>query len=206
MLLKLCNEETEEELLELMNSAESAAQPVVLYEVCSVSPGFVNGVAVHSTLVEEKLSRLNRSFPYIATCGRELEQWSGCFTDDFLLGYWAEEIKKKFLQQVVSEFAEYIRRCYQTRGYLSALNPGSLPDWPISGQQELFAMLGGREKVEFDIGVSYSDSFLMYPTKSHSGILFESGTYYENCQHCPIEKCPNRRASYQDKERSACIC
>ena len=65
-------------------------------------------------------------------------------------------------------------------------------------QKELFEILGGPEFVRDAIGVTYSDSWLMTPTKSMSGILFESETVYENCQHCPLERCPNRRAKRID--------
>jgi hypothetical protein len=34
----------------------------------------------------------------------------------------------------------------------------------------------------------------MFPTKTISGVAFESEAFYENCQYCPLEKCPNRRA------------
>jgi hypothetical protein len=34
----------------------------------------------------------------------------------------------------------------------------------------------------------------MLPSKSSSGIAFESEVFYENCQFCPLENCPNRRA------------
>jgi hypothetical protein len=36
----------------------------------------------------------------------------------------------------------------------------------------------------------------MLPTKSVSGIFFPTETSYENCQLCPRENCPNRRAEY----------
>ena len=78
--------------------------------------------------------------------------------------------------------------------HLPSLNPGSIAAWPISGQAELFAILGGREFVETQTGVIYTPSYLMLPSKSVSGIAFESETFYENCQYCPIDNCPGRRA------------
>ena len=76
---------------------------------------------------------------------------------------------------------------------ISSLNPGSLKEWPITGQVPLFELLGG---VTEDIGVVLSDSLLMSPVKSVSGIMFQSEEAYENCQLCPRENCPGRRAPY----------
>ena len=154
----------------------------------------INGVDTHSQLVAEKLSGRSRCFPYIVTCGSALEEWSKKYAGDFLLGFWADEIKKKFLIQGFAAFKEHLQQCYRTVGHLSALNPGSLPSWPISGQEALFAILGGREFVQQVIGVTYSDTFLMHPSKTMSGICFESEVAYENCQHCPLTDCPGRRA------------
>ena len=72
------------------------------------------------------------------------------------------------------------------------MNPGSLPDWPISQQRPLFDLVGKAA----EIGVHLTDSYLMRPLKSVSGILFATDVTYENCQLCPVERCPNRRAPY----------
>lgn len=198
-LLALANEELEEELIDLMDEADRIAKPVALFAVCPVEAGgIVNGVTVGSTLVEEKLQGKGRAIPYIATCGRELEAWSEQYRGDYLCEFWADEIKKRFLMQGYVSLREYLKETYRVSGHMAALNPGSLPGWPISGQKELFRILGGPEYVRDTIGVTYSDSFLMTPTKSISGILFESETFYENCQHCPLERCPNRRAKRID--------
>lgn len=194
-LLKLANEELEEELLEMMDGADRIARPAALFGVCPVDEtAAVSGFSLASELVVEKLSGKSRCFPYIATCGPELEKWSEKYSGDFLAEFWADEIKKKFLYHITQELLRHLKAHYHTSGHLAALNPGSLPQWPVSGQQELFAILGGRVFVEKAIGVTYSDSFLMLPSKTVSGIAFESEVFYENCQHCPLTRCPNRRA------------
>lgn len=194
-LLAMTNEDTEEELLELMEEADRFAEPLVWFGVCPVEgEGLVNGVSTGSQLVEERLKEKRRAFPYIATCGPMLEKWAETYQHDYLLGFWADEIKKKFLNQVAVAFRAHLKEHYRTAGHLAALNPGSLKGWPISGQEALFQMLGGPDFVRETIGVTYSDSYLMFPTKTISGVAFESETFFENCQYCPLEKCPNRRA------------
>ena len=193
-LLALANEETEEELLDLLEEADAVADPLALFCVCPVEDGKVNGVETGSPLVRERHCGKVRAFPYIVTCGPKLEEWSKGYEQDYLLGFWADEIKKRFLGIAAAAFREHIKTTYHTAGHLAALNPGSLAGWPISGQEALFDMLGGPDFVRETIGVTYSDSFLMFPTKTISGVAFESEAFYENCQYCPLEKCPNRRA------------
>lgn len=204
-LLKLAkeDEDLEEELTELMDEADSIARPVVLFGVCAVEgTGKVGGVETGSALVAEKLAGKGRAFPYIVTCGAELEEWSRKYRGDFLAEFWADEIKKQFLSIAYTALRSHLQESYRTSGHLAALNPGSLPGWPISGQRELFAILGGPDFVRDTIGVTCSDSWLMTPTKSMSGIAFESEVFYENCQHCPLTRCPNRRANQIDRSES----
>ena len=69
-----------------------------------------------------------------------------------------------------------------------------LPQWPIEGQRELFRILGDTEGT---VGVRLTDSCLMLPSKSVSGILFQDHTGHVNCALCPRENCPNRRVPFR---------
>lgn len=201
-LLKLGNEDTQEEILDLAAEAEKIACPKALYTVCSVEAAGdfvqVNGVNMESALVTEKLKGKNRCFPYIVTCGTELNAWAEQYAADPLAEYWAEEIKLLYLQKIMKQLFPYLKETYRTGGHFTALNPGSLESWPISGEQELFDILGGAEYVKRQIGVAYTESFLMIPNKSASGIGFESEVFFENCMRCPLTGCPNRRASCKE--------
>jgi hypothetical protein len=44
--------------------------------------------------------------------------------------------------------------------------------------------------------VTLTDSFLMVPTKSVSGIVFPTEVSFESCRLCPRSDCPGRRAKY----------
>ena len=201
-LLKFANEDTEEEMLDLLAEAEAIAEPLALFGVCAAEEATndavcVNGVTIPSALAAEKLGGKYRCFPNIITCGPALEKWSEQYSGDFLYEFWADEIKKRYLGKVMLAFRDHLKAQYHIAGHMASLNPGSLAAWPISGQQELFAILGGRDFVSETIGVTYNESFLMIPSKTGSGIVFESEVAYENCQHCPMKECPNRRAPYQ---------
>jgi hypothetical protein len=44
--------------------------------------------------------------------------------------------------------------------------------------------------------VELTDSFLMIPNKTVSGIYFPTERDFRTCQVCHREKCPNRRAPF----------
>jgi hypothetical protein len=75
------------------------------------------------------------------------------------------------------------------------MNPGSLKDWPISGQRVLFKLLGNPEN---SIGVQLLDSMLMIPNQTVSGIRFESESDFSSCELCPRENCSHRRVPYNE--------
>lgn len=75
------------------------------------------------------------------------------------------------------------------------MSPGSLEDWPVSQQSALFSLLGDTQHA---IGVQLTESCLMVPTKSVSGIRFPMEDSFESCQLCPREDCPGRRAPYDE--------
>ncbi len=155
----------------------------------------IDGVRIDCALMAENLRGVFRVFPYVCTCGRELEEWSRALHDP-LLQYWADAIKLFYVGAAQRYLFRYIREHYLPSGYLSHMNPGSLPEWPLSQQKILFSILGDAADA---IGVELTDSCLMTPTKSTSGILFSSNTHYENCRLCPMPNCPGRRAPYSEK-------
>jgi len=62
-------------------------------------------------------------------------------------------------------------------------------------QRKLFALLGDPVK---EVGVELTESCLMIPVKSVSGIWFPAKIDFENCQLCSRENCPGRRAPYDE--------
>jgi cobalamin-dependent methionine synthase I len=109
-----------------------------------------------------------------------------------LQGFWAEAIKESALFCAARALDEDLQQRYRL-GRVAAMNPGSLNDWPIQQQRVLFGLMG---KLSGQVGVCLTDSMLMIPTKSVSGIHFPTEVSFASCQLCPRENCPNRRASY----------
>jgi hypothetical protein len=81
------------------------------------------------------------------------------------------------------------------------MSPGSgdADTWPIQQQADLFALLGGIDEVRKQSGVELTDSFLMIPNKTVSGIQFPTETDFRSCQVCHREGCPSRSAPFDAK-------
>lgn len=183
-------------LKEMIEQAEKIGRPKVLYTLASIDSkpedGVVlNGIKLSSHIMRVNFADINRVFPYVLTCGEELVEWAAGL-EDMLEQYWADIIMEQALAAALNYFYNHLKEEYGLAKFKS-MNPGSLEDWPISQQKQLFQLLGN---VQRSIGVELTDSFLMLPMKSTSGIVFQTESSYENCQLCPREVCPNRRAKY----------
>jgi hypothetical protein len=151
----------------------------------------VGAVTFESPLLSEKVGGAKKVFPYIITVGSELEQ-AAAAQDDLLKQYYLEEIANIALEQAAAWLAGHLEARYGVTG-LSNLSPGSLVDWPIIEQTKLFSIFGDTERL---IGVRLTESMLMIPRKSISGILFPSEEGFVACQLCDRENCQGRKAPY----------
>lgn len=185
-----------EEARRLAREAGTAARPKGVYTLANVElidehTVALDGVRFESRVLRVNLDGLYRAFPFVATCGMELEEWSHG-AGDLLERFWAGAIKEMALRTAVEAVERHLAASYHP-GERAMMNPGSLEDWPLTQQRPLFSLFGGACA---QIGVSLSESFLMSPIKSISGIWFETSKGFRNCQLCPREQCPNRRAPY----------
>jgi hypothetical protein len=183
-------------LEQLVRQAEAIARPKALCGVAYIEERaedrvVVDGVQFSSRVLAVNLSPVNRVFPYLATCGTELEEWARGF-DDLLDRYWVEAIQQAAMRIAFTSVERYLESAYGVSG-TSRMGPGSLEDWPIQEQVALFRLLGDTEG---QVGVRLTESCLMLPTKSVSGIRFMASGTWENCMFCPRPICPNRRAAY----------
>lgn len=188
---------------QMMAEAEKISNPRAVCGIAEITGRSEQWIDIEGTritwpLVIHNLENTRRVFPHVATCGTELEVWSQRFSDP-LEQYWADQIKLFFLGQIRSHMTAQIRQRYFPVGHMSAMNPGSLAEWPLSQQAVLFEIVGN---VTQELGVGLTDSFLMLPSKSVSGFFFSSKESYENCQFCPILSCPGRRAPYRGESGS----
>ncbi|MBE3118937.1 MAG: vitamin B12 dependent methionine synthase [Candidatus Atribacteria bacterium] len=188
---------------ELIALAQGLIRPRAVYEVAytgAKGKGTVDvaGVTFHSPILRKNLDGANKVFPYIITVGPELER-AASTQGDLLKQYYLEEMANMALESAAGWLGGQLEARYGVTG-LANMSPGSLEDWPITEQTKLFSIFGDTEKA---VGVRLTDSMLMLPRKSISGILFPSEEGFVACQLCERERCPGRKAAYlKTKEAS----
>ncbi len=185
-----------QDLSALAHEAEALARPKACYRLAYIDAKgedhvVVDGVTLSSRVLRVNLEEVHRLFAEVATCGTEVDAWAHGL-QDILWQYWAEAIKEALLRQAIKALREDEEAAYGVRR-TSTMAPGSLADWPIREQRPLFRLLGD---VEGAIGVRLSESMLMSPNKSTSGVRFETETDFVSCALCPRDVCPGRRAPY----------
>ncbi len=155
---------------------------------------FVAGQRFESRILRVNLHYSGKAVLFVATCGTQLEQWAESY-EDMLLRWVAEELCEEALRTGVAALDQAVNPLLEGKHRIS-MNPGSLEDWPISEQKPLFSLFGDVERF---IGVKLTDTFLMLPLKSVSGMFFQTEVKFQSCQLCPRERCPGRRAPYDEK-------
>ena len=184
------------EIHRLVSEAMTLARPRAVYQPAYIDRRqdhsiSLDGYVFTSRVLCINLEAVHRAFPYVVTSGIELEAWSRA-TDDLLLRFWMEAINEQVLHQAVDWMQAHIQDHFQLP-HTASMSPGSLEDWPLQEQVPLFALLGD---VSGAIGVELTESLLMKPTKSVSGILFPTEVDFASCQLCPRPDCRGRRAPY----------
>jgi hypothetical protein len=183
----------------LVSEALERARPKAVFRVSYVQnrQGHsleLEGVRFESRVLSRNLAEVERVFPYIATCGTELEDLAPS-GDDLLAAFWLDVFKEMALEAAVQHLRTLLRERFALQGF-SSMNPGSGDRnvWPITQQRPLFSLFGEVEEL---IGVRLTDSYLMMPNKSVSGLFFPTEVPFESCQLCTRADCPRRRAPYQ---------
>ncbi len=181
---------------ELIDVVVSTAQPKAVYKVSYVDNNNgdsldIDGIRFSSRVLCANLNKVQRVFPYIATCGTEIDGVP-LPSEDVLKAFYLDAIKTMVLGVAINYLAVHVKQKYML-GQMSHMNPGSLEDWPITQQRELFSLFGDVEGL---IGIRLTRNYVMRPLKSSSGIYFPTEIRFESCQLCPREKCIGRRAPY----------
>jgi len=191
-------EDFEEEFEEIYQACMKIAKPKYCFceaEV-SVEPDCtrIGGHAFDSRILRINMRGLNRAYPSVCTCGRELYELSkSC--DDVLEQFWVDGISELMMGKAAGVMRSQIMEVNGGRK-IRAISPGSLGDFPIIEQPKLFAQLGDPYE---SIGLELTKENLMLPYKSCSAFYFESEEEYENCMLCLREGCPNRRSPFNEK-------
>jgi hypothetical protein len=181
---------------EIMQQARSVARPKAVYREAFVDEitadsVIIDGIGFKSRVMRSNLENIGRIFACVVTCGTEIDEWAKGFKD-MLEKFWADSIMESILYGTVEYVFNYFNSVYKLEkaGWMS---PGSLPDWPVTGQAELFTVIGDVKRL---IGVELTKRLMLLPIKSVSGIIFPSDINYVNCMLCTKTDCKGRRAPF----------
>jgi hypothetical protein len=182
----------------LIDRAREVARPKALYAEAFVEGRGddtirIKGITFTSRMLRRKLETVERVFPYVATCGREVDGVT-LPAGDALVQFWWDAIKAELLSSARAHLLAHLTERFRL-GQTTRMSPGSgdADVWPIEQQQLLFALLEG---VTPFIGVTLTESCLMIPNKTVSGLLFSTEEDFQTCQVCHRDHCPNRRAPF----------
>jgi len=185
---------------ELLAKVTAVGRPKAIYEVCYIEEKaddsvVLNGVRLTSRALRRNLDPVERVFPYVATCGTEADAIA-VPDGDVAQAFWLWTMKEALLDAATEYLHEHLATRYRMTHW-ATMDPGSgdADLWPIEQQKQLFAVLGD---VEARTGVRLTDSMLMVPTMSVSGIVFPTEAEFASCQVCHREGCPRRAAPFDE--------
>jgi hypothetical protein len=189
----LCHDK---EVKERVGLAAQIGAPRACFTTCDVqrkdeATVVIAGQRFQSRILRVNLAHSDRAVLFVATCGTELEKWAESY-QDMLLRWVAEDLCEQALRAAVAALDQAVDPLLEGR-YKVSMNPGSLEDWPLQQQKLLFRALG---TVTQAIGVELTESSMMRPRKSISGIKFSSHQPFANCRLCPRRDCPGRRMPF----------
>ncbi len=188
----------------LYESARHSLMPQSIHTQAFIDSYRINDTGIPSVEIDgitftgkilNRLHKVHRVFPYIATCGIGLEDIDPS-TRDFLVPYWIDILKSKALRIAQLQLETYLTENYHLHR-INSLNPGSgnVDIWPIEEMPKVFTLLHGGKAV----GVKLTDSCLMIPNKTISGLFFAQDRIYESCTYCTRKNCPDRRTPFEQK-------
>ena len=186
------------EFEDLVCKAREIGKPKALYKVSFIEEKGNNtitldGVTFTSLALRKNFDSIERVFPYVATCGTEIDDIE-IEQSDYQRKFWIFFLKLNLLEISINYLKEQLDKRYKV-SKLSTMSPGSgdASVWPLEQQKELFSIF---DDVENLIGVRLTESLVMVPDMSVSGILFPTETNFQSCQLCHRENCFGRRAPF----------
>ena len=198
--LHMVGKEDSRKIQVLITEAQPLIRAKAVYRNCYLESKLedaivVEGIRFTSRVLRRHMDNAGRVFPFVVTIGSRLEEYARA-CKDFLKQYYLDTIGNIALITVRKYLEDHLRSKYAL-GCISYMSPGSLKDWDLKGQRPLFSILGD---VKGSIGVYLTETLLMIPAKSLSGIFFPTEIPFYSCQLCPRENCPSRKAKYNEKQ------
>jgi hypothetical protein len=186
------------ELEDLAKEVRTIAKPKALYKVSFIEEKGedtikLDGVTFTSRTLRKNLDKIERVFPFIFTCGAEI--------DDIETGQgdsektkWISYLKTTLARASIQFLRDHLAKVYRV-SKLSYMGPGQADStvWPFEQLRELYSIFGDAEGL---IGVRLTESLLMIPYASAAGIFFPTEVDFQACQLCHSETCSFRKAPF----------
>jgi len=186
---------------DLVNTVRKVGKPKALYKASFIEKKgedtiTIDSVKFTSFALRKNLDSIERVFPYVATCGTEIDDID-VGQGDFQNKMWINVFKGILLQASLQFLRENLAKRYGVSN-LSSMNPGSgdASVWSFEQQRELFKICGDVEDL---IGVRLTKSLVLVPDMSVAGIFFPTEVDFQSCQLCHRENCRSRRAPFDKK-------
>jgi hypothetical protein len=154
------------------------------------------------TMIAERLFGITTLAVFVATAGPRLERWASSLMqgDEVMKGYIIDTIGSEAVEQTAEWLEQKVADAALTRGWKTTnrYSPGYC-GWPTADQHALFSLLPD----DF-CGIKLTDSALMIPIKSVSGVIglgWDVRHEGYQCEMCEMEDCFRRREEGRFGER-----
>jgi hypothetical protein len=190
-----------DDLLSLFNTLVTPLLSYQIKKIDSIDNGAVyleNGIELKSWKLSKVMKHCEDALCFIATIGSGVEKELARLTDEERLfdAYILESMGSMAVESMVDAFFKDMETKYsaQDKGVTLRFSPGYC-DWPVAEQKKLFRILDAGQ-----INVTLTDSCLMHPRKSISGVFgihpFDGAnpvSPYNPCSDCNNKDCMARR-------------
>jgi hypothetical protein len=181
------------EILERVLLATAAR---ALYQISRITVKTKNGLDLDGVqfsypLLRVNLNKASQIFPFCVTTGDPIQAIPGPPGEPHE-SYCLKIIQQLVLDETVKSLQNHLTQKYHLP-YIWSMIPGDMQAWPLSGQKELFEVMGDAPQA---IGVKLQPDFSLLPVYSRSGLFYFAETVFEGCQVCSREPCMMRRAQY----------
>ncbi|MGI5873104.1 MAG: hypothetical protein ACOX8R_00330 [Bacillota bacterium] len=193
-----------ETIAEVIEEMKDIANAKLLYGEAKVEQWNEDSVTIGGTVFQGKdlasrLKGVETVYPYLCTCGTEINDYAwGC--KDLVKMLYIDAVMHFYLRQSFLILAEKIDNAVGGRSYCMA--PGSFEDWPLTEQKPLFDLLNHGE----GSGVTLSDSCIMEPAKSVTGLRFYREGLPKDCALCLYHDCAERERGFDPKRFDDTLC
>ena len=184
--------------------AETIANAKLLYAEAKIEARTedtvtIGGVVFKGRDLADALKDVDTVYPYICTCGRELNDYAmNC--KDLVKMLYLDYIAHFYLLQSSVELSDRVDNQLGTRSM--CMTPGSFDNWELKENIPIFMLLNKGE----GMGIMLNETGIMYPAKSVAGIRFKAPFCEDRCAICLKKDCGNRKADFDKRVYEDTLC